>query len=117
MPPPKLTITPVPMPMRGWQAYWSELLVMSGIVVYLINYVLGRYKNQKIAQSFFEINWSLLEDNFAVLGDSTKLEDEQGTKSYQKLSDSQFQMWCSGRTCCEGMLVELKLLKVFIFEL
>lgn len=28
-----------------------------------------------------------------------------------KDSDSQYTLWCSGRTCCEGMLVELKLIK------
>lgn len=111
MPPPKLTITSVPMPMRGWQAYWSELLMLVGIAVYMMNYILGRYKNQRIAQSFFDINWNILEDNFMMLGDSAILEDEQGTRNYQKMSDSIYQMWCSGRVCCEGMLVELKLLK------
>ena len=29
----------------------------------------------------------------------------------QKESENIFTLWCSGRTCCEGMLVELKLLK------
>lgn len=28
-----------------------------------------------------------------------------------KESDSVFTLWCSGRICCEGMLVELKLIK------
>lgn len=115
MPPPKLTITSVPMPMRGWQAYWSELLMLVGIAVYMMNYILGRYKNQKIAQSFFDINWNILEENFMMLGDSAILEDEQGTRNYQKMSDSIYQMWCSGRVCCEGMLVELKLLKVQLY--
>jgi hypothetical protein len=113
MPPPKLTITSVPMPTRGWQAYWAELLMMAGIFVYMLNYVMGRYKNQKIAQSFFDINWNILEENFTLLGDSTILEDDQGTRNYQRMSDSIYQMWCSGRVCCEGMLLELKLLKVF----
>jgi len=110
--PPKLTITPVPMPIRGWQAFWAELLMIFGIGIYLLNYTMGRYKNQKIAQSFFDIHWPLLEENFHFLGDSTlKIEDEVGTRQFSKMSDSLFQMWCSGRLCCEGMLVELKLLK------
>ena len=29
----------------------------------------------------------------------------------QKESENIFTLWCSGRTCCEGMLVELRLLK------
>jgi hypothetical protein len=109
--PPKLTITSVPMPARGWQAYYAELLMLSGIAVYLLNYVLGRYKNQKIAQVFFDYNWNILESNFCLLGDSTKVEDDQGTRNFLRMSDSLFQMWCSGRVCCEGMLLELKLLK------
>lgn len=115
MPPPKLTITSVPMPARGWQAYWAECLMMGGIIVYMLNYVMGRYKNQKIAQSFFDINWNILEENFTLLGDSTILEDDQGTRNFQRMSDSIYQMWCSGRVCCEGMLLELKLLKVSLF--
>lgn len=87
--------------------------MMAGIIVYMLNYVMGRYKNQKIAQSFFDINWNILEENFTLLGDSTILEDDQGTRNYQRMSDSIYQMWCSGRVCCEGMLLELKLLKVW----
>ena len=101
------------MPMRGWQAYWAELLMLFGIGIYLLNYTMGRYKNHKIAQSFFDMHWQLLEENFHFLGDSSlKVEDEVGTRQFSKMSDSLFQMWCSGRLLCEGMLVELKLLKV-----
>lgn len=83
------------------------------VSVYLLNYVIGRYKNQKIAQTFFDMHWQLFEDNFYFLGDnSIKVEDDVGKRQYNKMSDSLFQMWCSGRVCCEGMLVELKLLKV-----
>jgi len=28
-----------------------------------------------------------------------------------KESESLYTLWCSGRTCCEGMLVELKMIK------
>lgn len=31
---------------------------------------------------------------------------------FMKESENIFTLWCSGRTCCEGMLVELKLIKV-----
>lgn len=31
-----------------------------------------------------------------------------------KESEHLYTLWCSGRTCCEGMLVELKFLKVSI---
>jgi len=58
------------------------------------------------------MHWPVLEENFYFLGDnSSKVEDDAGKRQYNKMSDSLFQMWCSGRICCEGMLVELKLLK------
>jgi len=115
-----LTITPVPLPLRGWQAYWSELLMLAGILVYMANYVMGRYKNQRLAQSFFDTHWALLEENFSLVGDTTgrgagvdndNMSIQGSPINFQKVSDSIFQIWCSGRACCEGMLVELKLLK------
>lgn len=33
-----------------------------------------------------------------------------------KESENVFTLWCSGRVCCEGMLVELKLIKVILLN-
>lgn len=53
---------------------------------------------------------TLLEDNFTLVGDDGKIEIEN--KGLLKESENLYTLWCSGRTCCEGMLVELKFLKV-----
>lgn len=37
------------------------------------------------------------------------MENESG--GLMKESDNIYTLWCSGRTCCEGMLVELKFIK------
>jgi Protein of unknown function (DUF1682). len=44
-----------------------------------------------------------------VSGDDGKQEIENS--SLIKESENTFTLWCSGRSCCEGMLVELKLIK------
>lgn len=43
------------------------------------------------------------------IGDDGKLENE--CPGLMKETDSLYTLWCSGRTCCEGMLVELKMIK------
>lgn len=37
---------------------------------------------------------------------------EVETPGLVKEAENTFLLWCSGRACCEGMLVELKFLKV-----
>ena len=44
------------------------------------------------------------------IGDDGKIENEN--PGLMKDSENLYTLWCSGRTCCEGMLVELKFLKV-----
>lgn len=47
---------------------------------------------------------------FSKLGDDGKVEIE--SSGLIKETESSYTLWCSGRTCCEGMLVELKFIKV-----
>lgn len=110
---PKLTMAKVPMHfVNNWQSYWVELLFIAGLLVYFVNYAMGKNKNIKIANSWLLAHKSFLEDNFALVGDDGKKEtDLSETGLMLKESDSIFTLWCSGRVCCEGMLVELKLIK------
>lgn len=47
---------------------------------------------------------------FLNAGDDGKIEIE--SSGLIKETESTYTLWCSGRTCCEGMLVELKFIKV-----
>lgn len=47
---------------------------------------------------------------FFNAGDDGKIEIENS--GLIKETESTYTLWCSGRTCCEGMLVELKFIKV-----
>nr|CAG4638550.1 EOG090X08PA [Cyclestheria hislopi] len=107
---PKITFARLPAHLRSnWESYYLELLILAGLVVYFINFFIGRSKNQKIAETWFATYKKLLEENFALVGDDGKLENSQ--PSLIKESENTYLLWCSGRTCCEGMLIELKLQK------
>ncbi|XP_052868521.1 PAT complex subunit CCDC47 [Anopheles cruzii] len=109
---PKLTIPKVPIHFRThWDSYWMEMLMLAGLLAYFANYLVGNKKNSAIANQWLSIHRTLLEDNFVLVGDDGKKETEGSTFSFNKESESVYTLWCSGRTCCEGMLVELKMIK------
>lgn len=109
---PKLTIVnKVPLHFRKWHSYWVELLFVSGLVVYFINYTIGKGKNVGICAQWFAAHKSFLEENFALVGDDGKKEGDGQPFGFIKESDSIYTLWCSGRTLVEGMLIELKLIK------
>lgn len=109
---PKLTMAKVPMNFRNWDSYWIEMLCCAGLIVYFVNYAMGKSKNIKIANNWLSAHKSFLEENFALVGDDYKKEtDTTSNGLMMKDSDSIFTLWCSGRVCCEGMLTELKLIK------
>ncbi|GAB0097075.1 Coiled-coil domain-containing protein 47 [Sergentomyia squamirostris] len=107
---PKLTMAKVPMHFRThWDSYWMEMIMIAGLFSYFVNFWLGKSKNTKLANLWLSTHKSLLEENFVLVGDDGKLENE--SHGLIKESESTFTLWCSGRTCCEGMLVELKMIK------
>lgn len=107
---PKLTMAKVPLHFRThWDSYWLEMLMIAGLMAYFSNYIVGRSKNSRIVNNWLSTHRSLLEDNFVLVGDDGKLENE--SHGLIKESENHYTLWCSGRTCCEGMLVELKLIK------
>lgn len=107
---PDLKITKVPLHLRrNWESFYLEFLMIAGLLVYFINFVAGRNKNQKLAMAWFNSHKQILESNFALVGDDGKKEIEN--PGLVKESENVYTLWCSGRVCVEGMLVELKFLK------
>lgn len=94
----------------NWDSYYLEMLMVAGLLVYFLNFFTGRSRNYKLANMWYYTHKSLLEENFSLVGDDGKMEIEN--HGLMKESENLYTLWCSGRTCCEGMLVELKLLKV-----
>jgi len=107
---PKITIANVPVHRStNWDKFYVEMLMIAGIVVYFINFVSGKTRNQKLATAWLNAHKPLLEANFSLVGDDGKA--EPGGGALLKESENMYTLWCSGRVCCEGMLVQLKFLK------
>ncbi|VDM01880.1 unnamed protein product, partial [Schistocephalus solidus] len=94
---------------RSWDCYTLELLLLGLIFAYLVNFIIGRGTNSRIANAWFAAHKELFEANFALVGDDGQPDSKGGNLT--KESESLYSLWCSGRVCCEGMLVELRLLK------
>ncbi|VDD80802.1 unnamed protein product [Mesocestoides corti] len=106
---PPLQIAKVPHTFRSWDHYTIEMLFLAIILVYLVNFIIGRGINSRLASAWFDAHKELLESNFSLVGDDGQA--EPGPPQLKKESESLYSLWCSGRVCCEGMLVELRLLK------
>lgn len=83
--------------------------MISGLVVYFINYLSGRSKNFNIANSWYETHLDLLEYNFSLVGDDGKKEIENA--GLMKDTENSYILWCSGRNSLEGMEVDIQLVK------
>ncbi|KOB69275.1 Coiled-coil domain-containing protein 47, partial [Operophtera brumata] len=110
---PKITISKVPIMIRPrWDAYWLEGILCCLLAAYALAYAIGRAKNTSIATNFLKLHKPLLDDNFTLVGESgsdvVANSDEHG---WHREAEHCFTMWCSGRQCCEGMLLTLKLIK------
>jgi hypothetical protein len=46
-----------------------EMLMLGGLAAYLLNFLAGKSKNHKIAQSWLTTHKQLLEENFSVIGE------------------------------------------------
>jgi len=109
--PPDLKINKIPYHLRtNWDSFYLEMLMLAGLAVYLLNFLHGKSKNHKLASAWFQSHKELLEANFAVVGDDGQTKEEQ-SGILMKESENIYNLWCSGRVCCEGMLVTLKFLK------
>jgi len=106
-----LKLVNVPVHLRaGWQAFYLELLTLVGIFVYAANFFTGKNKNSKLATSWFKAHKPVLEQHFSIVGDDG-MSTEPQSGVLVKESESVYTLWCTGRQYCEGMLVELRLLK------
>lgn len=45
-----------------------EILMVTGLLAYIMNYIIGKNKNNRLAQAWFNSHRELLESNFALVG-------------------------------------------------
>ncbi|XP_030077431.1 PAT complex subunit CCDC47 [Microcaecilia unicolor] len=107
-----ITIVDVPAHLQNsWESYYMEILMVTGLLAYIMNYIIGKNKNSRLAQTWFNTHRELLESNFALVGDDGTSKEPMSTGKLNQENEHIYNLWCSGRVCCEGMLIQLKFLK------
>ena len=51
-----------------WDSYVIEILMIAGLLVYAINYTIGKSKNSVLASAWYQAHKELLESNFEIVG-------------------------------------------------
>ncbi|TSQ23924.1 Coiled-coil domain-containing protein 47 [Bagarius yarrelli] len=97
---------------NSWESYYMEILMVTGLLAYIMNYIIGKNKNGRLAQAWFNSHRELLESNFALVGDDGTSKEPTSTGKLNQENEHIYNLWCSGRVCCEGMLIQLKQIKV-----
>ncbi|RXM32589.1 Coiled-coil domain-containing protein 47 [Acipenser ruthenus] len=95
-----------------WESYYMEILMVTGLLAYIMNYIIGKNKNSRLAQAWYNSHKELLESNFALVGDDGTSKEALSTGKLNQENEHIYNLWCSGRVCCEGMLLQLKQIKV-----
>lgn len=91
-----------------------EILMVTGLLAYIMNYIIGKNKNSRLATAWFNSHRELLESNFALVGDDGTSKDAVSTGKLNQENEHIYNLWCSGRVCCEGMLIQLKVFTVCV---
>eukprot|EP01006_Ploeotia_vitrea_P044185 TRINITY_DN66816_c8_g16_i1.p1 TRINITY_DN66816_c8_g16~~TRINITY_DN66816_c8_g16_i1.p1 ORF type:complete len:506 (-),score=304.31 TRINITY_DN66816_c8_g16_i1:99-1616(-) len=90
---------------RDWSEYKYELVGVAFVIAYIINYFIGKRKNDAIAQTWFTTFQPVFEEQFERLG--AYAGDQEGM--ILKESPSLYRFYASGRRYCTGMLATLDL--------
>nr|KAF6308816.1 coiled-coil domain containing 47 [Pipistrellus kuhlii] len=85
--------------------------MVTGLLAYIMNYIIGKNKNSRLAQAWFNSHRELLESNFTLVGDDGTNKEATSTGKLNQENEHIYNLWCSGRVCCEGMLIQLRFLK------
>jgi hypothetical protein len=106
-----LTFSDIPSHFRSnWSSYQVEAVALVFIFIYVANYLYGKTRNHGIAVGWFLRNRSLMEQNFALVGDDG-VSQEAETGHLMKDTDYSYSIWSTGRAGCIGMLTQIKLNK------
>ncbi|CAG8453768.1 11876_t:CDS:2 [Diversispora eburnea] len=71
LPPPPQPIPMLVKPTLKLEDFYRESLIIALIVIYLINYIIGKRTNEGIAKRWMEVQYRLFKDNFAQVGTDT----------------------------------------------
>lgn len=107
----ELNIIKGPINMKGqWEDYYLEIIGLVGVFVYALNFYTGKAINNRLANAWFDHHKKLLSEAFCIVGDDG-VSKEISDGILVKESENKFVVWCTGRMGCEGIKIEIKLLR------
>ena len=87
--------------------YFYEICMISLLVIYILNAIMGVKINRKLAESWLEKNKKFFEDNYAHLGGEKEYNPNQITLIKDSYNDYRF--FASGRVYLSWLLVDINL--------
>ncbi|PKA64772.1 Uncharacterized protein AXF42_Ash016803 [Apostasia shenzhenica] len=96
---------------RQWRlsSYFIEILCISFLIIFIINYFIGKRQNELIAlcwASQFATKDSIFDKNFSLLGTGDGKED---SPLLLKEGQDVFKFYASGRRYCQGLIATMEL--------
>ncbi|CAD5221494.1 unnamed protein product [Bursaphelenchus xylophilus] len=106
-----LTFADIPSHFRSnWSSYQVEAVALVIVFIYAVNFLLGKSKNQALANKWYADSAITLRQQFSLVGDDGTSQEPIGG-SLIKDTEYSYSLWCSGRAGVKGMLSQLKLVK------
>lgn len=80
--------------------FYTEIVVLAMFAFYLVNFLVGRNRNNEIAKAWTQANHQLMDSNFSYVGDG---------KGHLLIKDSQsdYIFYASGRVNCRSLTTKL----------
>lgn len=103
------TISATPSPPLSIKSFTVEIVCVSFLIIFIINYFVGKRRNELIALSWastFATKDSIFEKNFSLLGTGDGKED---APLLLKEGQDVFKFYASGRRFCQGLLATMEL--------
>ncbi|KAJ0976904.1 hypothetical protein J5N97_012378 [Dioscorea zingiberensis] len=93
---------------RPLRSYTIEIVCISFLIAFTLNYFIGRRENELIALAWaskFATKDSIFDKNFSLLGAG----EHKDAPLLLKEARDVFKFWASGRRCCKGLIATLEL--------
>ena len=86
---------------------WTiEVIAAVAVLLYILFYLFGRQRNLQLSRQFVDRYHPWLREQFSHVGMGA---NSPSTSPLIKISDSSWEIWCSGRRNCFGMYISLTL--------
>ena len=84
-----------------------EVLMLIFVIIFALNCLIGKNKNESLAHTWYQVNRDYLENNYAHIGVNSEYNSNQSGTPILKESYNNFKFYASGRKFVKWMLVNM----------